>query len=130
GIHSPPPSLTPAERRRALELATQDAVRHGVTSAQDYSTWDDFLAFEQMERAGTLPLRISEWLTFDDPLDVLEKHRDARPADDPLLHTGMLKAFMDGSLGSRTAPLFSPYPDDPGNTGIPRDEQQKLDQMT
>jgi predicted amidohydrolase YtcJ len=129
-IYSHVPPLTPAERRRALELATQDAVRHGVTSAQDFSTWNDFLVFEQMERAGALPLRISEWLTFDDPLDVLEKHRDAHPADDPLLHTGMLKAFMDGSLGSRTAALFAPYSDDPGNTGIPRFEQQKLDQMT
>ena len=129
-IYSHVPGPTPAERRRALELATEDADRHGVTSAQDYSTWDDFLVFEQMESSGALPLRISEWLSFNDPLDVLEKHRAAHSADDPMLHTGMLKGFMDGSLGSRTAALFAPYSDDPGNSGIPMYDQQKLNQMT
>jgi predicted amidohydrolase YtcJ len=126
--HVPPP--TPAERRRALELATEDAVRQGVTSAQDYSTWDDFVVFEQMEGSGSLPLRITEWLSFDDPIEVLEKHRAAHSRNDPLLHTGMLKGFMDGSLGSRTAALFAPYSDEPGNSGIPLYEQEKLNQMT
>jgi predicted amidohydrolase YtcJ len=126
--HAPPPSAS--QRRRALELATEDAVRNGVTSVQDYSTWNDFLVFEQMEREGALPLRVTEWLSFDDPLDVLEKQRAAHSLDDPLLHTGMLKGFMDGSLGSRTAALLAPYADDPANSGIPLYEQERLDQMT
>ena len=33
-----------------------------------------------------------------------------------MLHTAMLKGFMDGSLGSRTAALLAPYCDDPGNS--------------
>ena len=40
--------------------------------------------------------------------------------NDPMLHTGMLKGFMDGSLGSRTAAMKAPYADDPGNTGLPQ----------
>jgi predicted amidohydrolase YtcJ len=36
---------------------------------------------------------------------------------------------MDGSLGSRTATLAAPYADDPGNSGIPRYDQAKLNQM-
>jgi predicted amidohydrolase YtcJ len=126
--HAPPPSAS--ERRRALELATEDAVRNGVTSVQDYSTWNDFLVFEKMEREGALPIRVTEWLSFDDPLDVLEKQRAAHPLDDPMLHTGMLKGFMDGSLGSRTAALLAPYADEPANSGIPLYEQEKLDEMT
>jgi len=47
-----------------------------------------------------------------------------------MLHTGMLKGFMDGSLGSRTAALNAPYSDDPSNSGIPRYDQAKLDAMT
>ena len=47
-----------------------------------------------------------------------------------MLHTGMLKGFMDGSLGSRTAALLSPYADDPGNSGLPRYDQARLDAMT
>ncbi len=47
-----------------------------------------------------------------------------------MLHTAMLKGFMDGSLGSRTAALLAPYSDDPGNSGLPRYEQGKLNRMT
>ena len=36
---------------------------------------------------------------------------------------------MDGSLGSRTAALDEPYADDPSNSGLPRYEQAKLNQM-
>jgi predicted amidohydrolase YtcJ len=47
-----------------------------------------------------------------------------------MLHTGMLKGFMDGSLGSRTAALNAPYSDDPGNSGIPRYDEEKLVLLT
>jgi predicted amidohydrolase YtcJ len=124
----PPP--TPAERKRALSLALADASIHGVTSAQDYSEWDDFLVMEQLEHEDHLPVRISEWLTFADSVETLKDHRAHHSADDRMLHTGMLKGFMDGSLGSRTAALNAPYSDDPGNSGIPRYDQAKLDAMT
>jgi predicted amidohydrolase YtcJ len=85
---------------------------------------------EQLEREDHLPVRVSEWLTFNDPIETLKEHRAHHPAGDRLLHTGMLKGFMDGSLGSRTAALNAPYSDDPGNSGIPRYDQAKLDAMT
>src|SRR5271167_4542211 len=123
----PPP--TPARRRRAAELALADAARWGITSAQDNSSWDIFLVYEDLEREGKLTLRISEWLAFDDPVGVVEEHRAHHPANDPMLHTAMLKGFMDGSLGSRTAALLAPYSDDPGNSGLARYEQGKLNRM-
>ena len=123
------PAPTHEQRRHALELALQDAAASGITSAQDYSSWEDFLVFEEMEREQKLPIRISEWLSFLDPLQVLEEQRAHHPADDPMLHTGMLKGFMDGSLGSRTAALNAPYSDDPGNSGIPQFEQSTLNRM-
>jgi predicted amidohydrolase YtcJ len=46
-----------------------------------------------------------------------------------MLHTGMLKGFMDGSLGSRTAAMKAPFADDPGNTGLPQYTQTQLNQM-
>jgi predicted amidohydrolase YtcJ len=126
--HIPP--FGPELRRRAIELALKDAAAHGVTSIQDYSDWEDFLVYQQLEREGLLTVRISEWLRFDDPVDLLLKHKAAQPADDRILHTGMLKGFMDGSLGSRTAALLSPYADDPGNSGLPRYDQIPLNAMT
>jgi predicted amidohydrolase YtcJ len=124
----PPP--TNEERRRGLELAMADAVSHGVTSAQDNSDWGDFLVMEELEKDQKLPIRISEWLPFDADVATLERGRSSHPLTDPMLHTGMLKGFMDGSLGSRTAAMKTPFADDPGNAGIPRYEQNKLDSMT
>jgi hypothetical protein len=46
-----------------------------------------------------------------------------------MLHTGFLKGFMDGSLGSRTAALKAPYSDDAGNTGLPQYTQAQLNKM-
>ena len=123
----PPPS--PSLRRRAAEVALQDAAQWGITSAQDFSAWEDFLTYEDLENEGKLTLRISEWLPFEQPLNVLDTHRAHHPAQDPMLHIGMLKGFMDGSLGSRTAALLQPYSDDPSNSGIPQYDQQKLNDM-
>jgi predicted amidohydrolase YtcJ len=125
----PPPSND--LRRRALQLSIDDALAHGVTSIQDFSDWDDFLVLEELEYSHKLQLRISEWIAFDTPLPVLIERRASHPTDDPLLHLGMLKAFMDGSLGSRTAAMEEPYSDDPGNSGILRiPDTTKLNQMS
>jgi predicted amidohydrolase YtcJ len=123
----PPPSLE--QRRQALIVAIADILSNGVTSVQDNSDWEDFLALEELEHTGKLPLRVAEWLEFNQPVAVLEKRRASHPTDDPLLHLTQLKGFMDGSLGSRTAALDEPYSDDPGNSGLPRYDQVKLNQM-
>src|SRR5207249_1907222 len=92
-------------------------------------SWQDFQIYEELEREGKLTARITEWLPFDAPLEELESKRKAHRRSDNMLHTGMLKAFMDGSLGSHTAALLQPYADDPKNSGLPRYEQTKLNAM-
>lgn len=123
------PTPSADERRKGDELAIADALSHGVTSVQDFSDWQDFLVFEQMEKEGKLHLRITEWLPFIAPLDQLKQMRAHHDLNDPLLHTGFLKGFMDGSLGSRTAAMKAPYSDDPGNTGLPQYTQPQLNAM-
>jgi predicted amidohydrolase YtcJ len=124
---APRPSL--ATRRRGIELALENAARWGITSLQDYSDWEDFLVYEELEKQGKLTVRISEWLPFNEPLELLDNHRAHHASNDPMLHTAMLKGFMDGSLGSRTAALNAPYADDPGNKGLPQYEQATLNKM-
>ncbi len=124
------PKPTHEKRRQAIELALVDLASHGVTSAQDYSQWEDFQIYEDLEHEGKLTARISEWLPFNDSIDELNRKRDSHPASDNMLHTGMLKGFMDGSLGSKTAALLEPYSDDPGNSGLPQYEAAKLNAMT
>jgi hypothetical protein len=107
----------------------QDILSNGVTSIQDNSDWEDFLAFEELEHTGKLKLRVAEWQAFDQPVAILKERRASHPSDDLLLHLTQLKGFMDGSLGSRTAAMDEPYSDDPGNSGLPRYQQDKLNQM-
>jgi predicted amidohydrolase YtcJ len=123
----PPPTLE--QRRQALTVAIADIIANGVTTVQDNSEWDDFLAMEELEHTNKLPIRIGEWMDFNQPVEVLKQRRASHPSDDLRLHLTQLKGYMDGSLGSRTAAMEEPYSDDPGNSGLPRYTQDKLNQM-
>lgn len=119
------------QRRQGIELALADLAEHGVTSAQDYSpVWESFQIYEELEKEGKLTARITEWLPFDEPVEDLTRKRESHPQSDLMLHTGMLKGFMDGSLGSHTAALLEPYSDDPKNSGLPRYDPAKLNDLT
>ncbi len=124
------PKPTHEKRKQGIIVALADLAEHGVTSAQDYSTWQDFQIYEELEKDGKLTARISEWLPFDEPLEQLEKERASHPQSDLMLHTGMLKGFMDGSMGGHTAALSEPYADDPKSSGLPRYDAEKLNAMT
>jgi predicted amidohydrolase YtcJ len=127
-----PPPL-PSQVRKAMELALTEATRWGLTSVQsqllDNREWQDFLVCEDLEREGKLTARVTMWLPFDLELGTLREWRAHHPTSDPMLHTGMLKAYMDGSLGSRTAALREPFSDDPGNRGLAQWDQSVLNQM-
>jgi predicted amidohydrolase YtcJ len=125
------PKLTHDQMRQAIEVALADLAEHGVTSAQDYSPeWENFQIYEELEKEGKLTARISAWLPFDDNLDELTKKRSSHPQSDLMLRTGMLKGFMDGSMGGHTAALSEPYADDPKTSGLARYEPDRLNAMT
>jgi len=134
------PKPTHEKQRQAIELALADLASHGITSAQDYSPWEEFQIYEELAHDGKLTARISEWLDFDESIEDLNSKRSSHPASDTMLHTGMLKAFVDGSLGSKTAALLQPYSDNPKNdtvkndtmknSGLPQYEADKLNAMT
>jgi predicted amidohydrolase YtcJ len=140
------PPYSAAQRRRALELAIDEAVKYGITSLQDNSVdnkpdsenfgWQNFLVLQQLQREGALKARVTEWLPFGAPLARLEEMRRTGGASspghpgDPWLKTGAVKAFLDGSLGSRTAAMLAPYSDAPATSGILRMEPKQLEQMS
>ncbi len=130
-VESAIPTPTHDQRKEGIEVALADLAEHGVTSAQDFSPdGNSFQIYEELEKEGKLTARISEWLPFDESVEELTKKRDSHPQSDLMLHTGMLKGFMDGSLGGHTAALNEPYADDPKNSGLPRYEADKLNEMT
>lgn len=133
------PPVPPEKWRRAVELGLADLAEHGVTSAQDFSPLTagknpDALPgtvaiYQELKAQGKLTARIFEWLDFDLPVERLKKIRQEIGTGDPWLKTGGLKAFMDGSLGSRTAAMFAPYSDDPATKGVLRVDPPKLKQQ-
>ncbi len=123
------PDLKIDQRRRAIQMALADAAKNGVTSAQDFSDWSDFLVYVQLKEEGKLTLRITEWLPFLEPMDQLLNMRAQGGTTDPWLKTGALKAFTDGALGSRTAAMLAPYSDDPSTSGILTNDPDKLRAM-
>ena len=129
----------PAERRRGIELVLADAARDGVTSLQDNSyleisrdvsfSKENFLIYQQLRKEGKLTARITEWLDFTLPVARLESLRSEWGSSDAWLKTGALKAYLDGSLGSRTAALLTPYSDAPATSGILRMDAATLAPM-
>ncbi len=117
-----------AERRRGIELVLADAARNGITSMQDISylelsrdvayAKENFLIYQELRKEGRLTARITEMLDFTLPVPRLEALRNEWGATDAWLKTGALKAYLDGSLGSRTAAMLAPYADAPATSGL------------
>lgn len=103
---------------RLLEKALTLLRENGVTSVQD-NTWYPQLVklYHRFEREGRLTARVSCWS------DGRSRHRKRRVErmkyDGSMLSLGPAKYFLDGTFSTKTAWLLEPYPDDPGNTGIP-----------
>jgi hypothetical protein len=102
------------ERGRALRAAVADAHRHGITSVQNADGSErDFDLYESARNRGELKIRIVSALPVTSPLDEHELDRlDAirtRYPDDPLVKTGPLKIWLDGTTEAHTAAMLAPY---------------------
>ena len=120
----PPPTLQ--ERREAFKAAALYAVSLGITSVQDITATEDLPLLEEMNRTGDFPLRFNPWLRATS----LEHYRQllfSPMKEDFKPHT--IKIFVDGSLGARTALLFSPYKDAPSTSGLAIHEENTLNPL-
>lgn len=124
-ISPPSPSL----RRKGIELVLSDLARNGVTSAQDNSSWEDFLTYRELQKDGKLTARITEWLPFTAPLERLVEMRREGGTTDPWLRTGAVKIVTDGAVGTHTAAMLAPYSDAPSTSGILIMEPRKLREL-
>jgi len=111
----PPPS--DAELDRALDAAMTYVAARGVTAVHHMGFWDDLPVFQRARDANTLRTRIYAAV----PLATHERlaaHVQANGRGDAWFRTGLLKAFVDGSLGSHTAAMLEPFTDAPTDTGF------------
>lgn len=112
------PDPSDEERIKGIQLVLAELAQNGITSVQDNSTWDDFLAYRELKQAKKLTVRITEWLPFTADVDDLQNMRAEAGTTDPYLRSGALKGFLDGALGTHTAALLAPYSDDASTSGL------------
>jgi predicted amidohydrolase YtcJ len=124
----PPPSHE--QRLREIKRALAHAASVGVTSVQDMaSDYGDIAVFSELLDRGELTTRIYAAPLITDGATDQAKIGIRRAFGSPYLRIGAVKAFADGSLGSRTAFFFAPFLDQPDNRGLLSDEMQPIEKM-
>jgi len=119
------PDPTFAQRLAAAEAATNYAASLGVTSAQDMQANQNLAIYQALLQEGKLKTRLyagSELADWKSRADIGIRHAFGGP----MLRTGTLKGYGDGSLGSSTAWFFEPYADMPSTSGVPSAEMPRL----
>jgi predicted amidohydrolase YtcJ len=113
------PAADDAAIERALALAMQDAVEHGLTGVHDAGvSLAQFRVMQRLADAGEMPMRITAFADGDGAAlqwlcDAgLYRHPSGR------LQMRTVKLYIDGALGSRGAALLEDYSDDHGNLGL------------
>lgn len=105
---------------RYLSMAQHEAFSHGLTQVHDmssYGGWTDLGTYQRAHQNGTLKLRVYAFVPIFTWARLAAYVRN-HGRGDMQLRWGGLKAFVDGSLGSTTAWLNSPYKDAPTKTGL------------
>jgi predicted amidohydrolase YtcJ len=116
-VYDAVPPAPDSRRDRQLRLALDYLASNGVTTAHDMGTFDHLAVYRRAHERGELTTRIysavplAEWQKLKD--DIAQNGRG-----DETLTTGVLKGFMDGSLGSHTAAMLEPFTDAPDDRGM------------
>lgn len=113
------PEQVRAELIECAKLASEECLKHGVTSFQDAgSSLADADFLRGLASEGQLPLRL--WVMLNDSNDLLAanlaKYRTVTEGDSHFTIRG-IKRMIDGALGTHGAWLLAPYDDLPGSTG-------------
>jgi len=129
GAYNVVPPLSHEQRVRAVKRALEHAASLGVTSVQTMNPeYADVAVFSELLQNGELTTRIyaAPLITeVDDQAKIGIRHAFGGP----YLRIGAVKAFADGSLGSRTAYFFDPFSDQGENRGMLTSEMLPISLM-
>ena len=121
-------------RHEQIVLAVKRALAHaatlGVTSVQVMNPeYAEIAAYAELRERGELTARVYAAPLITEGADDQAKIGIRHAFGDSYLRIGAVKAFADGSLGSRTAYFFQPYADEPTNYGLLSDEMHPISLM-
>jgi predicted amidohydrolase YtcJ len=124
------PPLSHEQRLQAARRALEHAASLGVTSVQHMNPeYADIAVYAELLQAGELTTRIYAAPLITEGVDDQAKIGIRHAFGGQFLRIGAVKAYADGSLGSRTAYFFEPFTDQPGNHGLLSEEMQPLSLM-
>src|SRR5690606_26445690 len=113
------PAPDEATSERALAIAMQAAVAHGLTGVHDAGvSLDELHRYQRLADRGEMPLRVYAMADGNNAAleslcaNGLYRHPSGR------LQMRAVKLYADGALGSRGAALLQDYSDDHGNRGL------------
>src|SRR5437588_1729033 len=116
------PPMSHEQRIRVARRALEHAASLGVTSVQHMNPeFADVAAYSELAEKVRLTTRSYAVPMGTDWRDQA-KVGIRRAWGSSSLRLGAVKGYADGSLGSRTAYMFEPFADDPGNRGLLSDE--------
>lgn len=114
------PPMTEEQKQSSIEAATSYLLANGVTSVHDVDSLGTYSAAKELLAKGELGIRIyaaNPLIHFNRP-DRLIKQEEA---DQKWLKSGLVKGFVDGSLGSHTAAFKNEYTDKKKDFGYMND---------
>ncbi len=118
-----------AEAERAVELASEEAIRKGVTSFQDAGSSFETIDFlKEMAASGKLPLRLYLMVRRESHEDMDAKLADYKMTNGVggLITVRSIKRQIDGALGPHGAWLLEPYEDKPDSAGLVLEEVEDI----
>jgi hypothetical protein len=105
---APPPSESAIDT--AMRAGVREARRRGVTGVHDFQRTGGLAAWQRLAADGTLGFRV--WASLPvERLDAALELGLRSGLGDEWLRIGPIKAFADGTLGSRTASMLEPFAD-------------------
>ena len=107
--------------RERVQLAGQEALRHGVTSFHDAgASFETIDFFRKLEDEGALPIRLYAMVRrqTNEEMDELLPHYKMVAEGNDFLTVRSIKRQIDGALGAHGAWLLEPYEDLPDSAGL------------
>lgn len=128
GVKGPAMILPGISDKNHLEAGIEYANRLGLTSVTSSGSLQLLEELAVLRRAGKLNLRFNVWL----PIENLAEYKQAgiayRQGDD-WIRVSFLKIFADGTIGSATAAMFSPFLSNPDSQGLLIHPQEELERL-
>lgn len=116
---------SPWNARENVERALEHAAKLGVTGVQTDASLNFLELLNQLKKEGNMTLRVYAWIPVHELDRYIEKGIKFGQGDGNV-RVGLVKMYIDGTIGVRSALMFEPFAEEPGNTGLAQYEEDEF----